>query len=241
VTALIELLRISQSALHISLAVLLVLGLYRARGRPGDRGLFLAAIVGVYALAVYALTLNVGYLDRRHVLAPLIPLFGYVASGLSLVAARLLRLLGRSPGTSKQQALAVWSCIAVVALLVLPKTFARHREERLATRLAAEWLASRSDQTGPVAAEKERTAWYAGERFIRLAEAEPGVDPTRLYRRGARFLIVDEGQLARWEKLQAAVPARLAELHRSEAAGRTAFVYEIAQPAKAKKAVRGRR
>ena len=52
---------------------------------------------------------------------------------------------------------------------------------------------------------------------------------------------VDEGQLARWEKLQAAVPARLAELHRSEAAGRTAFVYEIAQPAKAKKAARGRR
>ncbi len=229
-TALLELLRISQSALHASVAVLLGLGLYLARGRPGDRGLYLAAIVGVYAVAVYALTLNVGYLDRRHVLAPLIPLFGYVAIGLTGVAKRLLQLRRRSPGTAAQQALAVWSCVAIVALLVLPKTFARHREERLATRRAAEWLASRSDRSGPVAAEKERTAWYAGEPFIRLVEAEPGVDPSRLYRRGARFLVVDESQLARWQKLDAAVPGTLVELHRSEAAGRTAFVYAIAKP-----------
>ncbi len=225
--ALVELVRISQSALHIALAVLLLIGLHRLRGRPDDRGMFLAAVVFVYAVPAYGLTLNVGYLDRRHVLAPLIPLLGYAATGVTVVADGLLRRLHRSPATARQRLQMIWACIAVVAVLTLPKTLSRHREERLATRLAAEWLAERSGFAGPVAAEKERTAWYAGEAFIRLPGPEADVPLAQLRRRGARFLIVDEQRLARSDRLKAAIPAELRELHEIEAAGRTAFVYEL--------------
>ena len=144
-----------------------------------------------------------------------------------VVANRLLGRLRRDPATARQRLQMIWACIAVVALLTLPKTLSRHREERLATRLAAEWLAEQASFGGPVAAEKERTAWYAGEAFISLPAPEAKLPAVQLQKRGARFLIVDEEQLARLERLKAAIPTELRELQRTEAAGRTAFVYEF--------------
>jgi 4-amino-4-deoxy-L-arabinose transferase-like glycosyltransferase len=224
--ALIKLLRISQSALHLVVVALLILGLYRLRGRPGDRGLFLAAVVGLYALVLYGLARNTGYLDRRHVLAPLIPLFGYAATGVVAVATGWLARTHRSPATPRQLRTAVWACLGLVAALTLPKTLSHHREERLATRRAAEWLAEQADLAGPVAADKSRTAWYAGSTFVRLPRAGAKATAAQLYKRGARFLIVDEEQL---ERLGTENPDRLRELRRVEEAGRTAFVYQLSE------------
>jgi len=228
--ALIELLRISQSALHLGIVLLIGVGLYHLRGRPGDRGLFLAAIVLVYGAATFGLVRNVGYLDRRHVLAPLIPLFGYAATGVQVLAREALGRFGTGPATARRQLQATWLCLAVVAALLLPKTLAPHRNERLAARRAAEWLAEQADLAGPVAAEKERTAWYAGAEFVRLPRAGASVSAARLHRQGARFLIVDGERLSQREWLRTPDATGFRELRRLEAEGRTAHVYEIYGP-----------
>lgn len=228
--ALIELLHTSQSALHLVLVLLIGVGLYQLRGKPGDRGLFLAAIALVYAVAAFGLVRNVGYLDRRHVLVPLIPLFGYAATGVQVLARKALTPFTNGPATARHQLQATWLCLAVVAALVLPKTLAPHRDERLATRRAAEWLAEQPHLVGPVAAEKQRTAWYAGAEFVQLPRADAKLHAAQLQGRGARFLIVDAAKFARRGWLQVPASLQLRELWRVEAAGRTAYVYELSGP-----------
>lgn len=219
-TSLFELVRVSGGAFSMPFVLLLALGIHTVRSRPGERALFLSAILLVYAVVLYGLLLNAGYLSRRHVLTPLLPLLGY--------AALAVPALGRALLPSRVSATrATCVCLVLVALVTLPKTLGSHREERLATRRAAEWLASRDDLTGPVAAEKSRDAYYAGEAYIDFSRGGAGADPAALRRAGARFLIVDEPQLANRAPLRAAVRAGLRELHRTRVAGRTAFVYEL--------------
>jgi hypothetical protein len=223
VSAFFDLGLVSLSAFHPLIALLVVLGVRRVRGPPGDRGCFVLLLVGFYGVVLYGLALNVGYLDRRHVLAPMLPLLGYAGLGLPMLGEQLLRVARRRAGV-RSAALAAWLAVSLVVLVTLPKTWAPHREERLANRRAAEWLDSRPDLQGPVAAEKHRTAWYAGEAFVRLARVADG--PAAAAKSGARFLIVDDHQLAARPDLSR---LGLSELYRVEAAGRTAFVYRLEQ------------
>ncbi|MEE2675030.1 MAG: glycosyltransferase family 39 protein [Myxococcota bacterium] len=224
----VELVAVSASALSPVIVVLLGIGVFTLRGRLGARGNFLLLIVGLYAVVLYGLALNVGYLNRRHVLAPLLPLLGYAAVAVPVVGAGLLRAVRL--GVDKQRTRSpVWVGLALVAALTLPKTLAAHREERIATRRAAEWLAGRSDLSGPVAAAKARTAYYAGEVFVHLSREGSGSDVRRLRRAGARFLVIDDAQIASRPAV-AAQWSGLAEIHRVEASGRTAFVYDLATP-----------
>jgi hypothetical protein len=119
--------------------------------------------------------------------------------------------------------------LALVAALTLPKTLAVHREERIATRRAAEWLAARRDLAGPVAAAKYRTAYYAREAFVHLSRGGAKTKVDLLQRAGARFLVVDDEQIA---ALPGVATRRfgLVELYRVEASGRTAFVYDLRPP-----------
>jgi hypothetical protein len=226
ISALTDLALVSVSAVGPVIALLVGLGLHRARGRPGDRAIFLLVVLGLYGVVLYGLALNVGYLHRRHVLAPLLPLLGYGALGVSVLGELVDRLprLKRAVGTRR---VGVGLVLACVALVTLPKTLAPHREESLAARRAAEWLYQREDLVGPVAADKHRTAYYAGEAYVHLLRGGAEGDVDRLERAGARFLIVDEGQLRARPALERARPS-LEELHRVDAAGRTAFVFDLA-------------
>jgi hypothetical protein len=90
-------------------------------------------------------------------------------------------------------------------------------------------LAGRSDLSGPVAAAKHRTAYYAREAFIDLSRGGSGSDVDRLRQAGARFLVIDDAQIASHPGVAASRPGLL-ELYRAEASGRTAFVYDLAAP-----------
>ncbi len=228
VAAAVEILAVAASALHPAVVLLLGIGIFALRGRPGGRGPFLLLIVGLYGVVLYGLALNVGYLQRRHVLGPLLPLLGYAAIAVPVVGRGLLRAV-RPRFAARRSRSPVWVGLALTATLTLPKTLAVHRDERIATRRAAEWLAARRDLTGPVAAAKYRAAYYAREAFIHLSRGGSEADPGLLRRAGARFLVVDDVQIASLPGL-AARQADLAELYRVEASGRTAFVYDLRPP-----------
>lgn len=222
VSAALDLVQVGAGAFQPMLLLLLVLGISRVRGPPGDRAVFVLLVVGLYGVVLYGLALNVGYLHRRHVLVPLLPLLGYAALGLPVLGQLLLRAVQPRRDVRGARSATVLA-LSIVVVVSLAKTWSPHREERLAVRQAAEWLASRPEHSGPVAAEKHRAAWYAGQAFIDLRRVAQGGE---LAQQGARFLIVDDVQLAQRPALQAA-RARYEELFRVEAAGRTAFVYSV--------------
>ena len=77
-------------ALRPEVLLLVLAGLWHLRGRPTRRAIFIGAFSALYALVLYGLALNVGYLSRRHILPPAIPLLGYAAIGVPLVFATAL-------------------------------------------------------------------------------------------------------------------------------------------------------
>ena len=221
-----ELVRVSVSALHPLLAFCVLLGAISLRAPPGRRGGFVLLVLGVYGVVLLGLAVNVGYLDRRHVIAPLLLLLGYAALGVPVFGRACARLLRPRADVRDGRAPPVLALLAL-AIALLVKTWAPHRDERLATRRAAEWLAGSRDLVGPVAAEKHRTAWYAGEAFVHLARGGSEGDPARLRSAGARFLIVDDDAQSELPALERALPG-LRVLHRVEASERTAWVYDLA-------------
>ncbi len=222
-----EFLKTVSSALRRATLVFLALGCFAARGRLGPRGRFVLAIVGGYAVLLLAHQLNVGYLSRRHVLPPLVVAFGYAALGVEeigrLAVWGLARLRIRA-----SPALASAALLGSVAVLSGAKAVRLERADALAERRAAEWVRARDAFPGLVAAARGRVAYYAGARFVALpGRLHPGTfDEMR--RLGVRYVILDDAKRARYAGFAEAEPAQLRRVHRAEAAGRSASVYEVA-------------
>jgi hypothetical protein len=222
-----ELVATAIGTFRLEFLLLALVGLYACRGRPGERGLFAAGAVALYGVVLYALSLHVGYLSRRHVLPPLLPLLAYAGVGVPLVGRALLAPLGRMRASGRW---AVAVALALVACLALPKGFADRSAEREAEREAGEWLGARGQLRGPVAAAHRRVAYYAGERFVSLSPLFEGGGLEGLG--DARFVIADEERLAACAALDADEIARLRLLHRVEREGRSTVVLRI-EPAPA--------
>ncbi|MCG8592300.1 MAG: glycosyltransferase family 39 protein [Proteobacteria bacterium] len=207
--------------------LLLALGLVRIRGRPSRRGWLLGMLVAGYALVWIALATQSGYLSRRHVLPPLVPLFGYVALATAWLGTWLGRLLEGRSGLSLRGWRPLALGLALVAILMLPRQIEARRGERLAERRAAEWLRDQDRASGAVAAGKMRIAYYAGEPFVPLPSDPPGGMLAYLESRNVRYVIVDQAKVNAHRGLREAVAEGLSELHRVEARGREALVLEL--------------
>jgi 4-amino-4-deoxy-L-arabinose transferase-like glycosyltransferase len=199
------------------------------RGRP-SREVFIAALVCAYLVVLFMLALLAGYLSRRHVLPVGILFLGYAAAGVPLVGGWLLAQGRRlwpaiGPATPARAAL-VGTCLAV--LIALPLTLQERRSERAAEREAAEWLGNQSAARGaPVAAYKQRTAYYAGAPHVRLHDLNTPEALATLREAGARYLIVGEHDLGESGALGRATYLGLQAIHRTTARGWTAVVYEL--------------
>lgn len=213
------------SSLGPGIVVLTALGIHALhRERNPARARFLFVFLGLYAVLLFALLSNYGYLSRRHALPPLTLLLGHAAAGVFLLS-RWLRRAAAVLWASRP--LSVGASLAIVLLLVaateLPKTLRRHREDALAHRWAAEWLRDEGQPPGAVAAVKLRTAYYAGRGWVPLRPRANGVIELGAIDR-ARYLIVDRELDPLLERRP---QVDLVELHRVEAAGELVLVYRI--------------
>jgi hypothetical protein len=210
------------------LALLFVLvGLWAARGRPGPRGSFVLAVVGGYALLLLAHQWNVGYLSRRHLLPPLVVTFGYAGLGVEATARLAAAALARA-GLQLSNAAAGAALLAIVALANGSKAVRPERADALAERRAAEWVRERDAAPGFVAAPRRRVAYYAGARWVALPSALEPATFEEMRRIGVRYVILDDAKRGRYPGLAEAEAGQLRFLHRAEAAGRSASVWEVA-------------
>ena len=218
------------SALRYDVLLLVVLGVWACRGRPGMRGLFLGSIFALYGAVLFALAVNADYVSRRHGLVLMLPLLGYAGIGLETLGRGILLLWRRVSGRGSMQPsqpLGAALAFILVAIFWIPQSVEPRRADRRAMRQAAEWLGAHDPDPGVVAARRVRIAYYAGGRYVPLPQRlERGL--TRyLDRTRAGYVIIDESKEGPRFGSAKARPKRLELIHRSSAEGATAAVFRV--------------
>jgi Dolichyl-phosphate-mannose-protein mannosyltransferase len=220
----------SVSAFRHELALFALVGLVvsgrwarggRARSQPlpaYERVAFatLSLHTGVLVLLVW----GAGYVSRRHALAVWLPLLPFCVLGFEALWARLVG--HRAPARA--------SLFVLIALLVVsfgPRDLRERRMDRALERGAAEWLRERGPAAGPVAAQKRRTAYYAGRPFVPLPDGRNGLIERQLRARGTRFVIIDAAKLDDHAGLAAGIGDWLEPVHTARAAGQAVLVLEL--------------
>ncbi len=228
-SALSELVQNALSSARYEIVLLILLGLWALRGPPGLRGRFVLLAFSLYFLILYALISQAGYVSRRHTLPLSVLAFGYAATGVPLLGGAILRaaraiLRSRRPVGARE---AVAAGLVVVLALGLAKGMRPHRQNAVAERRAAEWLREHGT-SGAVAAGKHRVAFYADAPFVNPWRApRDAALLTYLQRHSVRYLVVDEDENRTLLERTSGEPSGLVLLHKEEAKGHAAFVYEL--------------
>ena len=215
------------STLRPEVALLLAIWLFvPIRNTPKRSDTLIAVALVLYLVVLVGLLANYGYLSRRHVL-PLVPLvLGYAGLGAVILGDLAIKTW---PGrlTSKHRPVLLASLALVMLLIAAPKTLHDHRRDVLAQRLAAEWLLEQGLLPGPVASNKRRTGYYAERRWFPLTVEGELRSFEALARERVRYIVVDDRLLGLRDGLEATPGFELRELHRLNAGGRIAMVYEL--------------
>jgi 4-amino-4-deoxy-L-arabinose transferase-like glycosyltransferase len=229
-----ELWKAAVSGIRVEGIVLVLLGIFSVRGRPGRRGWFVFSFVALYGALLYALAMNSGYVSRRHALPPLVLLLGYAGLGSVVFCGALVdawsRLSSRRPHAGREAA-ALATATVLIAAMWLPRDLRSRRDERLAERLAAEWLRAEDPEVQSIGAGRLRVAYYAGAEFVPIPPlGTPGASAPLLgylQALGARYVIIDEAVAAEHGGLVQAREGGMQLMHREHARGYSAAVFSV--------------
>lgn len=244
--ALVRVLATSISAFRHELFVFALIGCFALVAQPRRKlRAFDAVLAGSLALHTAVLVLLVwgaGYVSRRHALAAWLPLTLVAAVGWSVawqalhgIAAPLRSgrdLRGRetaATGLGGGRGGRVVVALAVVVLLVSwgPRDLRARRSDRALERVAAEWLKARGGPIAPVAAQKRRTAYYAGAPFVPLPDGRDGRIERQIRGRGARWLVIDAAKLGDHAGLAEGIGHWLVPVHTVGAGPHSVLVLEV--------------
>ncbi|MBW1884102.1 MAG: hypothetical protein JRJ58_11270 [Deltaproteobacteria bacterium] len=230
--------RTAAAALRYEVLAFVLIGWF-AIGRGGRRARpwrtrTLVVPVILYQGLLVLLVWGAGYISRRHALAMGLPLIGFAALGWNWLWARAAaNRLWRRAGEEGSVARTTSSRMAAVGLVVAlalvwgPRDLRTRRIERVAARQAAEWLAERHPESGPVAAQKLRTAYYAEAAYVPLPSGQDGGLERDLRRKGARWVVIDQQGIGKHLGLAEGIDDWLDRVHSVRAEGRTALVFKV--------------
>ena len=190
----------------------------------------LAVTTLLYGGLLVLLVWGAGYVSRRHALPFMLPWIGFAA----LAVDGLLGTARGRRGVSGERSMRAWGrlglSLALIAGLLLgwgARDLRLRRGERSALREAATWLARRHPDSGPVAGQKLRVAYYARAPFVPLPSGREGPLESSLRGRDARWIVIDAEKLGDHLGLSEGIGTWSSLRHRVEARGRTALILEI--------------
>jgi len=222
----------SLAAFRFELVPFALLGLWasRSRRRPWREATLGLPIV-LYSGLLVLLVWGVGYVGRRHALAPWLPIIGLCALGWRYLCTAIADWAGRR-GDARLARLrsSRAAAIALVAVLVLSwgmRDLRPRRVDRAPVRAAAEWLEQNHPDSGPVAAQKLRTAYYAGARFVPLLSGHDGRLAQYLDWRAARWVVIDDAKLDDHIGLEEGIGSWLRPVHVESGNGRNVLVLAV--------------
>jgi hypothetical protein len=227
----------SLAAFRFELIPFAFLGLWASRtNRKPWRDATLGLPIILYSGLLVLLVWGVGYVGRRHALAPWLPVVGLAALGWRFLCTALADWdSGR--GHSILPRLRAPRAIVFLLVVVLMVSWGARdlrprRFDRAPVRAAAQWLARYHPDSGPVAAQKLRTAYYAGARFVPLQPGHDGLLAHHLRRRAARWVVIDDSKLEDHRGLKEGIGRWLHRAHVVPSEGRNILVLAVvAEPA----------
>jgi 4-amino-4-deoxy-L-arabinose transferase-like glycosyltransferase len=237
VEALVRVVTTSMAAFRFELLTFALLGLWAMRGQPRHWRLATIAVpIVLYSGLLVLLVWGAGYVGRRHALAPWLPAVGLSVIGWQFLCTKVSESSAgqRSPLWTRLQSPRSATVVLVILLVISwgARDLRPRRLDRTATRIAAQWVAENYPESGAVAAQKLRTAYYAGARFVPLPPGHDGSLAATLRQREAQWVIIDAAKLDDHRGLEQGVGRWLRPVHAVSAEGRRALVFEIvAEPA----------
>ena len=212
---------------------------------------WLALVTGLYGGLLVLLVWGAGYVSRRHALPIALVFVPYAVVGWFACVDGLRKIWerrwgrGRARGSERREAgRSCPAALLVLALVLLvgwgPRDLRERRLDRAAERDAARWLAERgargadSVAGGPgtaradgVAAQKLRTAYYAGAPFVPLPDGRDGLIRDQIRRRGARWVVIDAAKLGDHVGLAAGIGDWLMPVHEVRSGRQRVLVLEL--------------
>lgn len=218
----------------IGFAVLGVCALHSNRKslREWTIGLPIVLYSGLLVLLVW----GAGYVGRRHALPPWLPVIALAALGWKMLCTRLATRRWNRGGSLLVRLRTPRAIgVALVVVLILSwgaRDLRPRRLDRAPVRGAAEWLAKNHPDSGPVAAQKLRTAYYADAEFVPLLSGHDGRLADHLRLRHARWIVIDDAKLDDHRGLEAGIGNWLQPVHAVSSEGRRVLVLAVeAKPA----------
>jgi hypothetical protein len=229
-------LRTTLSALRYEVLVFVVLGFWASRGRErGWHERTIVVVTVVYGALLVLLVWGAGYVSRRHALAFVLPWIGFAAFGWQWAmgaAFDSIRLahFGRRFGARdacRRSRWTLWALIVVLGLVWGPRDLRMRRADRAPVRAASEWLARHHPDSGPVASQKLRAAYYAGAPYVPLMSGLDGRLEQGLRDRGARWIVIDEARFGDHLGIEEGIGEWLRPAYRAQVGTQAAVVLEI--------------
>jgi 4-amino-4-deoxy-L-arabinose transferase-like glycosyltransferase len=193
----------SLAAFRWELILLSIVGVWASRSEPRSkkhRDRAISLVLAGYMALLVLLVWGAGYVSRRHALTAWLPMIGYAALGArTLWLASVGRVLEEKTTLSIRLRDSRMVCAAIVLALILAwgvRDLRSRRTDRIPARVAAEWLAINRPDTGAVAAQKVRVAYYAQADFVPLSHGAGGRLAAQLRKRNAHWVIIDRDNLA---------------------------------------------
>lgn len=212
---------------------------------------WLALVAGLYGALLVLLVWGAGYVSRRHALPIALVFVPYAVVGwfacVDAVREVWIERWGRrkARGAEPRNGRRLRpTALLVLALVVLvgwgPRDLRVRRLDRAAERDAARWLSLHraggaeapggvpgSARVDGVAAQKLRTAYYAGAPFVPLPDGRDGLIRDQIRRRGARWVVIDAAKLDDHVGLAAGIGDWLVPVHEVRSGRQRVLVLEL--------------
>ena len=206
----------------------------------------LAGTLVLHTGLLVLLVWGAGYVSRRHALAAWLPLTIFASVGwctaLGAIRAAVLarrsraderarawgirRLAAALPGRLEGRRIVLLAAVVLIAVWG-PRDLRARRSDRGLERVAAEWLKASRGPLGPVAAQKRRTAYYAGAPFVPLPDGWDGQIDRQLRGRGTSWLIIDAAKLGDHAGLAEGIGTWLVPIHTAISGSQSVLVFEL--------------
>ena len=224
--------RTSLAALRYEIALMVLIGLWSIRSRLQRlREWTVAVPTALYMSVLVLLVWGAGYVARRHALAALLPLVGYAVVGwralhFAFIDSLVARGLASAAGLKSPR----FVCFGLALLLCVvwgPRDLRARRDERVAVRAAAEWLADRGGAGSRVAAQKLRVAYYARADYVPLPSGNFGSIEAILRAQDVDWVVIDADRFDDHSGLAEGAGSWLRTVHSVERSGHLALVLEM--------------